>query len=62
RRLIFVIVIGALLAGCAPQAALVDLPKVECRDMPLGEVVVLGDGKLHVCHETPERIDLWRNR
>lgn len=51
RPLIFAIVLGILLAGCAPQAALLAR---WCRDLPLGEVVVLGDGKLHVCHETPE--------
>ncbi len=53
RRLIFAIVVGALLAGCASNP-----PKAECRDMPPGAVVVLGDGKLHVCHETPEEVEV----
>ena len=59
RRLIFTIVVGILLAGCAPhyQGSL-----LLCRDVPLGGVVVLSDGRLHVCHETPEEVEVPSRR
>ena len=58
-RMILAIVVGVLLAGCAPhyQGSL-----LRCRDVPPGGVVVLADGKLHVCHETPEEVEVPSRR
>ena len=53
-RLIFMIVVGILLAGCAPNRW--------CRDVPLGGVVILSDGRVHVCHETPEEMEVPSRR
>ncbi len=51
--LLLAIVVGTLFAGCASNP-----PKAECRDMPPGGVMILGDGKLRVCHETPEEVEV----
>ncbi len=57
RHLIFAIVLGALLAGCAPHSVY-----RLCRDVPPGEMVVLPDGSVHVCHETPEEVEVPSRR
>ena len=54
RLVVAALIAGALIVGCTP--------KDWCVGYPPGTLMVSRDGAITACHETPERIDLRRNR